>query len=618
MPVQETVVLDKTFGTGDLGARLNVALHSRPRRNVVWKVPAGNYVLNNTVWLGDADNLTLDLRGVRISVSAGVTAFSIGGKGSTGLTVRGGVLHGGSSCFGAYAPNDQVTQHLTLAFDECADTSGAGISLYDNGTHWNNFRDVLIDGGYFHNTGAENILISGVDGLRLLNMRLTVPSTRGPNKGAQPVNVDVGAAKHVLIKHNVVSGTPLWNNTPFEYNSPGSGIYVVEAQDVHVIENTVQDSQCTAAKCRVSGPYGSLPDADYGRDLYGADGIHLDTVIDGEIRNNQVSDYVRGIVNEVGMNVVVANNRVSRSWTNGLHDSSRFEEVVVNSLQTAVNLVGGRGVTVSTDNAIKQSGTGSLKIEVPEAYKGLLLQEQFGERRKLKPIAELWIDSSTAEEAGALELWISRTDRVAEAENKLPLPALTGNGWQDVKLFAETMPVLDSESGGVKSWGLVAVKPLHSKMFHVEQFTSILNAFNNVYLDNVIQSTGMQAFSSTGCGDHTVIRHNTIRDPGAMGASTSIWFGAAISIEPRGKTCLKSDVLIEENTISSSKGTLLDAGKYVPIALSGPYADGGVLSGVRIQGNVLETGAGMNRPAALYKAMGGVVRDVHVLEGPAK
>ena len=610
---QQLLMVDQAFGTGDLGDRLNAALHSRPRRNLLIKVPPGVYRLDHTVWLGETDNVTVDLEGVDAAIADGVTGFSIGGHGARGLELRGGRFHGGKSCFQSFNGDDQVSDGLRLELESCTGTSGPGIYLYNNGAHWNNFRHVAIEGGEFRDTGAENILVSGVDTLRLVHTRLRNPGLVGPNHGSQPVNVDIGSAKHVLVEDNDVSGTPLWNNTPFEQNSPGSGIYVVESQDVRVLHNTVHDSKCTAAACKVSGPYGSLPDREYGREVYGADGIHLDSVQDGEIRNNQVSDYVRGIVNEVGMNVVVADNRVLRSWNVGMQDSSRFEETMVDGLQTTDQLSAGAGVEVSADAALKMEGNSSVQVQVPEGFHGKLLGQVLAINRKLGPIADVWIGSAHAIPAGTLELWISSTVRVEDAENRLALPVLSGGQWQHVRMPASTMMLLDSKDGGMRSWALVAVKPMRTERLHVERLSFVLDAFNNTYTGNLIRSTGMQAFSSTGCGEHTIIEGNTIENPGAMGDSTSVAYGAAISLEPRGKRCVKSEVTIANNSFASQKGTLLRPENYVPIGLSGPYADGGLLKGVTIQGNVAQDGPDSNRPVAIYRNQGGAVQDVHAV-----
>ncbi len=634
-------VLDPTQSPGvDIIDQIHRLLLTKGRGRHYIKVPPGRYIINTQLYLG-AQGLAgyvIDMTGATfVPGTSGLTPFLtdspvkdihlIGGQflpSATGMRF--------TSCLSGYSDFSHPVNGLEISLEECAGTVAEGIAIYNPvvDSSAENCKNISIHNTYIHDNGRQNINISYCNNVEVGDNRLSNPALNGPmDTDGQAINAQVNAS-HANIHDNDISGTPFWIRTPASLNAPASGVYVW-GQNITIAHNHIHDSKCTDALCDQHGRTSNIGVVDAGKpfpfggtaaNYGGVDGVHLDTVSEGVVADNTISGYSTGVTVEVSRHVDIRNNRITSSYRNALYDSSRYQETLINPLNSLSGLNAGSGVTLGISDRCRSTSrcvTATVSASVPTGT--LLLSQRASDSApfdasNLFPQIEM---SSTADlEEGTLALVLSSTascdqqsmyGRTAVA---IPFPAIL-KGTSQLHEFSfdyERMYFLHLGSrkqteGKFLSWCLIttARMPQQQIAFTVSGFRFALASEFNRWEGNQIAGTGQFAALVSGCGRETTFRNNTFTDV-ASGDYAYNSYGWLLTAFVGNKNCRRDALVFDNNTASPSKR--IDLRLASPDALTAhvsAVALGGTGSrldqpfgSVEFRNNVIVTGSGNIAP----------------------
>ena len=599
------------FGGNDLLDTIRQANVAGLTTNYTYVVPNATYTVGTTLYLSGFSDVQIDFQGsLLIPSKSGVKPFDVGGIGIHNVTLTNFKL-GSSSKSGfvsalnllgySYSPIDG------LSFTKCeiAYTSEAGIKLINvsggSSTSSNSIQNVKVDQCYIHDTGGEGIKVSGAKGVYLSHNVIANPSLVGPlDPGTQdgtvePVNISVSADTGE-ITDNDLSGTPVWNRTPFGSSTPASAIYL-GGQDFLVARNHIHDSGCTYSLCVGQG--GSAPSITVLRPNGGTaanyvslgDGVHLDLTQRVQVIDNDISGFSNGVVVEISRNVEVRRNHVEKFFSVGLWDNSRIYPGQVNPLSSIEHLIAGPHVQLGTTSATVGCEGGCVTVSIPAHATGNLVcqsaSEAFSTSTVIPSLQTLF--STISRDAGTLSLVLYTTANCATDPKSvsLPFPALESNraiynyrfpvkSMQDIVFLTTT--VSGEVQAGFGSWGIVASgQAPGANTLTIGSFGFELYSESNEFSRNTISEGGV-GLAIQGCGAGPKVAANSFFDTGSYTYGQDSYYGYFSNItvfSGTSHTCQRVAPIITKNQITMDRA-LSSAGNtyYAPIALDSAVSGG--------------------------------------------
>lgn len=268
--------------------------------------------------------------------------------------------------------------------------------------------------------------------------------------------------------------------------------------------------------------------------VFGA--IHCDTCGGGTISFNTATNSTGGVdfFPEVGSNLTIEGNTSTndageRGIVLGVGSSSQGVASLraqVTSFDSTTGFTPGSNVSLTTDGADKQEGTGSMVASANGSFTtGTLWSFDFGAAQTFwVPYQDIWIKpTSGALSAGQLQLCMSVNKAISTCDLPVSLPAVAQNTWYRVITYATgwegALSINGQSSPGFNSFGIRVATSSPGLVVKFDDFDKATELLGYVARSNTIVNPGSSCMTF-GALEGGIVSNNYCENPSG-GSSTA-------------------------------------------------------------------------------------------------